>query len=309
MCGTLWRGRTRNDTSNIGERLHVGMARRASVPPRARDARAEANQLQAALRRDHPGRGRSGAARCRLCWAAADLPAELRAGRMRASASYSGFVGTDTSSVVRGLTCGAQDGSGHPVSSSTPAGSYTITCRGASATNYSISYQAGTLTITPAPLTITADNKQMTVHGSVPALTASYSGFVNGETAAALTTAPSCRTTATSSSPVGSYPITCSGAVAPNYSLSYKPGTLSVVYRFDGFLQPINDTAHTLTCGSPCPMSIFKAGSTVPVKFQLKDASGAVMQAWRPGSRSRHAMARSCWSARRGGTTPRSWHG
>ncbi|RYU09636.1 OmpL47-type beta-barrel domain-containing protein [Nocardioides iriomotensis] len=52
-------------------------------------------------------------------------------------------------------------------------------------------------------------------------------------------------------------------------------GTYKVIYRFDGFLQPINDTAHqvgTLT-------SIFKAGSTVPVKFQLKKADGTVVQA------------------------------
>lgn len=50
-----------------------------------------------------------------------------------------------------------------------------------------------------------------------------------------------------------------------------------VIYRFEGFLQPINDTTHQ-TCPG-CPASIFKGGSTVPVKFQLKDASGAVVQA------------------------------
>ena len=51
-----------------------------------------------------------------------------------------------------------------------------------------------------------------------------------------------------------------------------------VIYRFDGFLQPINDTAHTTFCGNPCVASIFKGGSTVPVKFQLKDANGNVVQ-------------------------------
>jgi hypothetical protein len=45
------------------------------------------------------------------------------------------------------------------------------------------------------------------------------------------------------------------------------------------FLQPINDTAHTLTCGWPCLASIFKGGSTVPIKFQLKDADGNAVQA------------------------------
>lgn len=51
-------------------------------------------------------------------------------------------------------------------------------------------------------------------------------------------------------------------------------GTYTVTYRFDGFLQPINDTAHQVAAST----SIFKAGSTVPVKFQLKNASGAVVQ-------------------------------
>jgi hypothetical protein len=52
-------------------------------------------------------------------------------------------------------------------------------------------------------------------------------------------------------------------------------GTYRVVYRFDGFLQPINDTAHQVGSST----SIFKAGSTVPAKFQLKRADGAVVQA------------------------------
>src|SRR2546423_8294629 len=51
-------------------------------------------------------------------------------------------------------------------------------------------------------------------------------------------------------------------------------GTLRVIYRWDGFLQPINDTAHQQGA-----YSVFKAGSTVPVKFQLKDANGNIVQA------------------------------
>ena len=52
-------------------------------------------------------------------------------------------------------------------------------------------------------------------------------------------------------------------------------GTFSVIYRFDGFLQPINDTAHQIGTST----SLFKAGSTVPTKFQLKRADGSVVQA------------------------------
>jgi hypothetical protein len=51
-------------------------------------------------------------------------------------------------------------------------------------------------------------------------------------------------------------------------------GSYRVVYRFDGFLQPINDTAHQVDLTT----SVFKGGSTVPVKFQLKRADGGVVQ-------------------------------
>jgi hypothetical protein len=76
---------------------------------------------------------------------------------------------------------------------------------------------------------------------------------------------------------VGTKTVTCTatdnaGNTATT-TISYK-----VIYRFDGFLQPINDTGHTQTCGSPCTISIFKGGSTIPVKFQLKDANGNVVQ-------------------------------
>ena len=56
---------------------------------------------------------------------------------------------------------------------------------------------AGTLTVTPAPLTITANNQTKAYGAAVPALTASYTGFVNGDTSASLTTQPTLTTTAT----------------------------------------------------------------------------------------------------------------
>ena len=81
-----------------------------------------------------------------------------------------------------------------------------------------------------------------------------------------------------STSPVGPKTVQCTAT-----DIAGNPTTVNVsynvTYRFDGFLQPINDTAHTQVCGSPCTVSIFKGGSTVPVKFQLKDANGNVVQA------------------------------
>lgn len=52
---------------------------------------------------------------------------------------------------------------------------------------------------------------------------------------------------------------------------------LADLYRFDGFLNPINDPRSMPSA----PMSVFKRNSTVPVAFVLKDASGNVVT---PGS-------------------------
>jgi hypothetical protein len=43
-----------------------------------------------------------------------------------------------------------------------------------------------------------------------------------------LTMQPTVTTTATAGSPVGGYPITASGAVDANYTISYVPGTLTI---------------------------------------------------------------------------------
>ena len=68
----------------------------------------------------------------------------------------------------------------------------------------------------------------MVYGASVPGLTASYSGFVNGDTAASLATPVTLSTSATSSSPVGTYAIQASGATSANYQITFVNGTLTI---------------------------------------------------------------------------------
>jgi hypothetical protein len=82
--------------------------------------------------------------------------------------------------------------------------------------------------VAKAPLTITGNDQSKPFGAPVPTLTASYSGFVNGDTPASVTTPPTLATTATALSPIGSYPITLSGESSSNYSLSYVNSTLDV---------------------------------------------------------------------------------
>jgi probable HAF family extracellular repeat protein len=86
-----------------------------------------------------------------------------------------------------------------------------------------------TLSVQPAPLTIAADNQTKVYGAAMPTPTASYNGFVNGDTAASLTTSPSLTTTATATSLVGTYSITPSGACDPNYDITYVNGTLTII--------------------------------------------------------------------------------
>src|SRR5262249_13967279 len=108
-----------------------------------------------------------------------------------------------------------------------PVGTYPIRATGGTNDNYTFLALEGTLIITPAPLTVTADD-QTKVYGSaaLPTFTAKYSGFVNGDTATSLTQPLTFTTTAKPSSPVGDYPITVAGGANPNYTFKYQAGTL-----------------------------------------------------------------------------------
>ena len=139
------------------------------------------------------------------------------------SVSYSGFVNGDTSANLTtqpAVTTTATAGS--------PVGGYPITANGAADANYIINSLPGTLTVTPVPLTITANNQSKGYGAALPPLSASYSGFVNGDTPASLTTQPMVSTTATAGSPVGGYSITANGAADANYIINSLPGTLTV---------------------------------------------------------------------------------
>lgn len=98
-----------------------------------------------------------------------------------------------------------------------------ITCSGAAKAGVLFTYVAGSMTVTPAAATVTANNQTMTAGSALPALT-----YVTVPAGLTFTTAPACTTIATAVSPVGSYPITCSGGAAANYTLSYAAGTMTV---------------------------------------------------------------------------------
>ncbi|HKS37221.1 MAG TPA: MBG domain-containing protein [Verrucomicrobiae bacterium] len=136
---------------------------------------------------------------------------------------HAGFVNGDTVSSLDTpvtLTTTANPGS--------PPGVYPIVSGNATDANYAISFVNGTLTVSKAPLVITADDKAKVYGQANPLLTASYSGFVNGESLADLDTSVSLTTPALQNSPQGSYPIVVTGASDANYQITFIDGILTI---------------------------------------------------------------------------------
>ena len=140
--------------------------------------------------------------------------------------TYFGFVNGETNTVLGGTltnTCLAVTNS--------PIGTYPIVPSGLTATNYSITYTNGTLTVQPYALTVTADDKTKFYGQPDPTFTASYKGFVNGDTVTNLGGTLSFNRTAggATNDPAGPYPIIPSGLTSPNYAINFSNGTLTIV--------------------------------------------------------------------------------
>jgi hypothetical protein len=138
--------------------------------------------------------------------------------------SYSGFVNGDTSTALDTAPTAST-----AATAASGAGTYAINAAGGVDNDYSFSYTGGTLTIGKKGLTVTADDKSR-VHGSPnPSLTVSYTGFVTGDDATVLDTAPTATTAATDTSTAGAYAITAAGGLDNNYDFTYIDGILTVM--------------------------------------------------------------------------------
>ena len=125
-----------------------------------------------------------------------------------------------------------------------PVGEYDIVASKGSVANYNVTYVNGKLTITKAPLTVTAKSYTIKQGDALPTFEAEYSGFKNNETASMLSNQPTVRTTATSASEPGLYDIIVSGASATNYDISYVKGTLTII-AID--VEPVTEKTNTFS--------------------------------------------------------------
>lgn len=136
------------------------------------------------------------------------------------------------------------------VSSAINAGTYTATAQ-ITNPNYVLDEgsKTATFTITPRPLTVTAEDKTVTYGDPVPDYIATYEGLLDCDKGKLGTPVFACAYTTTS--PVGNYTIEVSGLANSNYTINYKSGTLTVK---PGTII-VSVTGKTISYGDPVPTS------------------------------------------------------
>ncbi|TKC10779.1 gliding motility-associated C-terminal domain-containing protein [Pedobacter polaris] len=131
--------------------------------------------------------------------------------------SYTGFVTGESQINLQGVLSYTGMAIG-----ATTVGSYFISPTGYTSNNYAITYQDGSLTITKAGLTITADAKNKTYGDNEPAFTYTVTGLIGTDGVTGLLVR-------TAGENVGSYAINLGSLTAGgNYSINYTPANLSI---------------------------------------------------------------------------------
>jgi MBG domain (YGX type) len=134
-----------------------------------------------------------------------------------------------------------------------PVGMYAINCT-ATSTNYTITPVAGTLTITQAPLVITANSTSRPYGDPNPAVGFMTSPAVLIDTNSLGLSGVTCSSSAGPTTAVGVYPTAnnCSGGSDSNYSISYAAGTLTINLR----LTTITYTGPTSSTYGDCAFTV-----------------------------------------------------
>jgi len=185
-----------------------------------------------------------------------------------------GFVNADTAAST-GLTVSC---SSTPAAAATPdAGTYTINCTGpATLDNYNVTYKPATLTVKKANQTITFPAIQDKVLGA-PDFDAGAT--VSSPLAVSLAATPAgvCSISADGKVHivgVGACTVTASQPGNGNYNAAPSvTRTFNVIYGWHGFFAPIDNNPDA-TGVSVTVLNVAKAGSAIPVKFDLSGNQG-----------------------------------
>ena len=148
-------------------------------------------------------------------------PASRQYGRKQATLTYK-VAGAPIDGTPE-LQCDALADATAPVGND-----YVINIMRGTITNEDVELMPGFLTITPAPLTITANSYTRKQGEDNPEFSFTCKGFRNKENVDVLKTQPVITCEATKDSPAGEYPIVISGATAQNYDITFVNGVLTI---------------------------------------------------------------------------------
>ena len=117
-----------------------------------------------------------------------------------------------------------------PAASELGAGTHdlSVTFTPADGANYTTASRSVSIVVSPAALTVRADNASKVYGQALPSFTATGTGFVNGDSMSSLGGALAFATGATATSAPGSYSVTPSGVSSANYVITFAAGTLTV---------------------------------------------------------------------------------
>lgn len=131
--------------------------------------------------------------------------------------------------------------------------------------------------IAPAPLTVRAPRLTVVLGQARPDLVPAYDGLVGDDRPAGLGGPAVCAMEGEIAA-VGSHPVSCTAPAWPDYSISVVPGVVRVVFAPAGaciagpgrrVLPPVDADG----------TSVFRRGSTIPVKVRVCDAAGVSVAA------------------------------
>lgn len=142
-----------------------------------------------------------------------------------------------------------------------PVGTYDIVVARGSITNQDATFVNGTLTVTPAPLTITARSYTIKQNEPLPQFGVDYSGFKLSDTEASLAAQPQVVADVPADKTPGTYRIVASGAASANYSIAYAEGTLTIL---EADPVTVKAASATMTYGDEVPQLTYTVeGGTV----------------------------------------------
>lgn len=128
------------------------------------------------------------------------------------TAKFKGFIGGDDESSVGTLVFTCENSN---------VGEHLIQLSGLASDNYNFNYEPGTLTISPAPLSVTVNDVNV-VYGQSYSFSAQVTGLVNGDTESALGL-----TYSNKEVNAGAYTISAQSSNS-NYDISFTSGTLTI---------------------------------------------------------------------------------